>query len=76
VKSFEGGKMIRTEAVKRAQAKYDKKYREKGLTKSYQLKCHKDNDADIIKVLESIQNKNGYIKGLIRKDIAKTKDGE
>ena len=60
---------VRTDAVKRAQAKYDAKYRKSGVIKSYHFKCHKDNDADIIKALEAQENKNGYIKELIRKDI-------
>ena len=62
---------VRTEARKRAQAKYDEKYRKRGLTKSYHFKCHKEHDADIIEVLEAQENKNGYIKDLIRKDVEK-----
>lgn len=63
--------MGKSEALKRAQAKYDKKYRQRGLTKSYHFKCHKEHDADIIEVLDSKESKNGYIKDLIRADIEK-----
>lgn len=67
--------MSRSESLKRAQAKYEKKYRERGLTKSYQLKCHIEHDADIIEVLDGQENKNGYIKDLIRSDIESKKQG-
>ena len=61
--------MARTEAEKRAQARYEKKGVVKEKTKGYYLKCHVENDADIIDKLESVDKKNTYIKGLIRKDI-------
>ena len=35
------------------------------------LKLHKKNDADILDALERSGNKQGYIKALIRADIAK-----
>lgn len=35
------------------------------------LKLHKKNDADILEALERSGNKQGYIKSLIRADIAK-----
>lgn len=53
-----------TEAQKRAQAKYDA-----ANTVQIKLKLNKVNDADIIAKLESVSNKQGYIKGLIRADI-------
>lgn len=37
--------------------------------KQYHLWLHADNDADIIKRLDSVTNKQGYIKALIRYDI-------
>lgn len=37
--------------------------------KQYHLWFHLDNDADIIKRLDSVTNKQGYIKALIRYDI-------
>ena len=40
-------------------------------TKSIIMKLHLKNDADIIKKLESVPNKQGYIKSLIRDDIKK-----
>ena len=60
--------MRSTIAIKQAQKKYNKKYH-KGVLKSYSLKCHKEHDNDIIAVLESQDNKSGYIKRLIRDDI-------
>jgi hypothetical protein len=37
--------------------------------KQYHLWLHSDNDADIIKHLDSVPNKQGFIKALIRDDI-------
>jgi hypothetical protein len=53
-----------TEAQKRASAKYDKKN-----TKQMVLKLNLNTDADILAHLETLQNKQGYIKDLIRKDL-------
>ena len=39
-------------------------------TKQIKLKLNKRTDADILEALESVPNKQGYIKSLIRKDIA------
>ena len=62
---------MRNEAIKRAQKAYVERLREKGVktTKNYNLKCHLIHDEDIIKQLEIQDNKNGYIKKLIRDDI-------
>nr|DAP36941.1 MAG TPA: hypothetical protein [Caudoviricetes sp.] len=38
-------------------------------SKQYHLEFHKKNDADIIRKLETVDNKQGYIKALIRYDI-------
>lgn len=46
-------------------AQYDKEN-----TKGLYLKLNKKTDADILKFLETIPNKQGYIKELIRKDKA------
>lgn len=53
-----------SESKKRANAKSDAKN-----TKQYKLKLTIATDADIIAKLESVDNKNGYLKELIRKDI-------
>lgn len=37
--------------------------------RQYHLWLHRENDADIIKRLDSVENKQGYIKALIRYDI-------
>ena len=47
------------------QAKYDAKN-----TKQIVLKLNLKTDADILEQLEKVGNKQGYIKELIRKDIA------
>ena len=38
-------------------------------TTVYRMKLNHKTDADIIKKLESVESKQGYIKDLIRKDI-------
>ena len=55
-----------TDARLRANAKYDAK-----ATKKIVLKLNKYTDADILKRLDNVPNKQGYIKALIRDDIAK-----
>lgn len=59
------------EAIKRAQKKYAESGAIKNATKAYGLKCHKVHDADVIAKLDGVENKNGYIKTLIRNDIKK-----
>lgn len=54
----------RSEAQKRASEKYDREH-----TVQIKLKLNKKTDADILEALESVPNKQGYIKSLIRKDI-------
>lgn len=46
------------------QEKYDK-----ANTTRYQLKLNNQTDADIIQKLNSVKNKQGYIKECIRKDL-------
>lgn len=41
----------------------------KRASRQYHLELHKENDADIIKRLDSVKNKQGFIKALIRDDI-------
>lgn len=53
-----------TEAQKKASARYDAK-----MTKQICLRLNKRTDADIIEWLSHQQSKQGYIKGLIRKDM-------
>lgn len=53
-----------TEAQKRAVRNYDE-----ANTKQIKLKLNTKTDADILDRLGSIQNKQGYIKELIRRDI-------
>ena len=58
-----------TEVVKDAsQQKYDKTN-----TTQIRMKLNLKTDADILEKLESVGNKQGYIKALIRADIAENK---
>jgi len=57
-----------TEAQRRAVQKYDAK-----ATKQIHLKLNLKTDSDIIAVLESAPSVQGYIKALIRADIARQK---
>lgn len=49
-----------------------KKYQEKNI-KQFKFGFNKTHDADVIEKLENTTNKLGYIKELIRADIAKQK---
>lgn len=63
-----------TEQQKRAQIKYDKANTRK-ITFKFNLKI----DADILERLDSVNNRQGYVKELIRRDIAtpqESKKGE
>ena len=62
---------MRSEALKRAQARYAATGAVKAVTRNFYLKLHTVHDADIIAALDAQENKNGYIKKLIREDIAK-----
>lgn len=53
---------VKTEAEKRASANYDKKN-----TKQLMLKLNKKTDADILEYLDTVSNKQGLIKELLRK---------
>lgn len=53
-----------TESQKKANRKYDKNN-----TKQLMLKLNLKTDKDILDKLNSVGNKQGYIKSLIRKDI-------
>lgn len=53
-----------SKAQLRAQNKYDKMH-----TKSVMLKLNRTSDADILAKLEDVDNRQGYVKRLIRQDI-------
>lgn len=55
-----------TQAKRKANAKYDKKN-----TKLIPVKLNMNTDKDIIDFLESVDNKQGFIKQLIRKEISR-----
>lgn len=60
--------MRTSEARLRAQKKYDDAHR--GDYKHFDVKCHREDDKDVIEHLETIKNKSGYLKELVRKDMA------
>lgn len=53
-----------TDAQKRASSKYEAEH-----IKKMTFKFNLEHDRDILERLEQVDNKNGYIKELIRKDI-------
>jgi hypothetical protein len=57
--------MKTTEAQARATAKY-----QKNNTRMFTIRLNLNTDADIIRRLEEVDSKQGYIKELIRKDMA------
>lgn len=54
------------EAAIKAQAKYDAKN-----TRQVHLKLNRRTDSDVLEKLDSVPNKQGYIKKLIRADLNK-----
>lgn len=56
--------MATQEALKRAQKKYDE-----NTTVQVKMKLNVKTDRDILEKLESVENKQGYIKELIRTDL-------
>ena len=58
--------MAESDAQRRAREKYEARTKA-GLY----LKLNRVTDSDILSKLDSVQNKQGYIKDLIRKDIGK-----
>lgn len=60
-----GGVVMRTEAQKRAQAKYEAT----GVYYVLKINLNRGSDADIIAKLEQAENRQGYIKDLIRRDL-------
>lgn len=55
-----------SEARNRANAKFNKLH-----TQSVTVRLHNENDKDIIELLKTKDNKQGYIKELIRRDMIK-----
>lgn len=60
-----------TSARLKANAKYDAR-----ATVQLHLKLNRNTDSDILTRLESVGNKQGYIKGLIRADIQQEQEGK
>lgn len=55
----------------KSQSRASNKYNKEN-TKTYLIRFNKLSDADLIRWLDKQQNKNGYIRNLILKDILKT----
>lgn len=55
-----------SEAKKKAQAKYDKTH-----TRAIMFKFNLKTDKDILEKLDEVENRQGYIKKLVRDDIKK-----
>lgn len=55
-----------TEAALRAQKKYDQANKDK--YKNVFIKVNRETESDIVEKLESVDNIQGYVKGLIRKE--------
>ena len=60
-----------SEAQKKAATKWETEK-----TTQIKFKFHNDHDADILKRLNEVGNKQGYVKYLIRQDIMKAKGGK
>jgi len=58
-----------SDAQAKASAKYDKQH-----TRGVYLKLNTETDRDVIDKLDSVDNRQGYIKALIRKDIETDKE--
>lgn len=61
---------MRTNAQKKASAKYDK---ENAVVLTFKL--NKKTDSDILAALETVTNRNGFIKKIIREKIAESERG-
>jgi hypothetical protein len=59
--------MATSESQLRAQKKYDAAHKDQ--YKTYNLKFHRKNDAEVIFRLDTVPNKIAYIRELILKDI-------
>ena len=57
--------------MKEKQRRYEASGAVRAVTRGFHLKLHIVHDADIIAALDAQENKNGYIKDLIRRDISK-----
>lgn len=60
-------------AQRRARERYESRPDIKGRRAGVYMKLNRDNDADILEHLEKIENVQGYIKELIRADMARGK---
>lgn len=63
--------MPESEAQKRAREKYEAKPETQARKAGVYLKLNRETDGDILAKLESVDNRQGYIKDLIRADISR-----
>lgn len=59
-----------TEAQIRASLKYNQTH-----TRQVSIKLNTKTDADILSKLDSVDNVQGYVKGLIREDLKRSENG-
>ena len=65
--SLKGGGTVSYDSLKRAQQKYDQEK-----TTVFKMRLNIENDMDIIRHLETVDNKSGYVKRLIRQDMIRS----
>lgn len=65
-RKFKGRMIMTRESQKRAVRKYDD-----ANTVQFRMKLNKKTDEDILKKLDEVDNKQGYVKKLIRDDLSK-----
>ncbi|GHU42108.1 hypothetical protein FACS1894111_05470 [Clostridia bacterium] len=68
-------KEIQQDYLKRTGYSANKKYN-KEKTKVFPIRLVANTEQDIIQQLDSVENKSGYVKALIREDIARREKGE
>ena len=71
VKPIRINQKSKKELQKMDKQKYDLAYQKDNI-KQVKFTLNKNTDQDIIKKLDTVQNKNGYLKDLIRQDLKKT----
>ena len=66
---------MKDEEQKKKQSQYISKWMSKN-TFAVQIRINRNTEPDLVEFMETIPNKNEFIKGLIRKEMAKKSDGK
>lgn len=64
---------MKDEEQKKKQSQYISKWMSKN-TFAVQIRINRNTEQDLVKFMEAVSNKNEFIKGLIRKEMAENKD--